>query len=65
MKIFRHIFILLFLKGCAPMNTPKPTLNPGPEYWVSVGEQMAAKFPGAKPAPEDSSKYLAMLQSAA
>jgi hypothetical protein len=45
------------------MNTPKPTreagfryssygpsYNPGPEYWVSVGEQMAAKFPDAKPA---------------
>ena len=45
------------------MNTPKaslaagfryssygPAYNPGPEYWVSVGEQMAAKFPQAKPA---------------
>jgi hypothetical protein len=26
-----------------------PPSNPGPEYWVSVGEQMAAKFPGAGP----------------
>lgn len=26
-----------------------PPYNPGPEYWVSVGKQMAAKFPGAKP----------------
>ena len=63
MKIFRLIFILLFLSGCAPMNTPKSTLdagfrfssygpsyNPGPEYWASVGEQMAEKFPNAKPA---------------
>jgi hypothetical protein len=23
--------------------------NPGPEYWASVGEQMAAKFPAAQP----------------
>ena len=43
------------------MNTPNPTLgagfryssygpayNPGPEYWASVGEQMAAKFPNSK-----------------
>lgn len=27
-----------------------PAYNPGPEYWASVGEQMAAKFPDAKPA---------------
>ncbi|HEU0293261.1 MAG TPA: hypothetical protein VFR47_11030 [Anaerolineales bacterium] len=27
-----------------------PSYNPGPEYWTSVGEQMAAKFAGAKPA---------------
>jgi len=45
------------------MNTPKsslgagfryssygPSYNPGPEYWVSVGEQMAAKFVDSKPA---------------
>jgi len=44
------------------MNTPKsslgagfryssygPAYNPGPEYWASVGEQMAEKFPEAKP----------------
>lgn len=27
-----------------------PAYNPGAEYWVSVGEKMAGKFPGAKPA---------------
>ena len=27
-----------------------PQFNPGPEYWASVGEDMAAKFSGAKPA---------------
>ncbi len=27
-----------------------PAYNPGSEYWASVGEQMAAKFPKAKPA---------------
>jgi hypothetical protein len=27
-----------------------PGYNPGPEYWASVGEQMAAKFADAKPA---------------
>ncbi len=45
------------------MNTPKsslgtgfryssygPAYNPGPAYWASVGERMAAKFPSAKPA---------------
>jgi hypothetical protein len=26
-----------------------PVYNPGPEYWASVGEQMAGKFPNAKP----------------
>lgn len=26
-----------------------PAYNPGSEYWVSVGEQMAAKFPNSKP----------------
>ena len=44
------------------MNTSKPSLeagfryssygpayNPGPEYWASVGEQMAGKFTNAKP----------------
>ena len=45
------------------MNTPTSTLgagfryssygpayDPGPEYWVSVGEQMAAKLSDSKPA---------------
>jgi len=27
-----------------------PPYNPGPDYWASVGEGMAAKFAGAKPA---------------
>jgi len=27
-----------------------PSYNPGADYWASVGEQMAAKFPNAKPA---------------
>lgn len=27
-----------------------PQFNPGPEYWASVGEEMAAKFTDAKPA---------------
>jgi hypothetical protein len=27
-----------------------PAYNPGPEYWAAVGEEMAAKFPNAKPA---------------
>lgn len=26
-----------------------PPRNPGPDYWVSVGEQMSAKFPGSHP----------------
>lgn len=63
MPIVRFLWILLLLTSCAPMNTPQnalgagfryssygPAYNPGPEYWVSVGEQMAAKFPGSKPA---------------
>lgn len=49
----------------APTETPEPTppplgagfrystygpwYDPGPEYWLSVGQQMAAKFPGAVP----------------
>jgi hypothetical protein len=62
MKIVRVILVLLILSGCVPMNTPPsplgagfryssygPPYNPGPEYWVSVGEQMASKFPNAKP----------------
>lgn len=27
-----------------------PAYNPGPAYWVSVGEEMAERFPGSKPA---------------
>jgi hypothetical protein len=30
-------------------STYGPPRNPGPAYWASVGEQMAAKFPGAQP----------------
>lgn len=30
-------------------STYGPPRNPGPEYWAGVGEQMAAKFPGAEP----------------
>jgi hypothetical protein len=30
-------------------STYGPSSNPGPEYWVSVGERMSAKFPGAVP----------------
>ena len=30
-------------------STYGPRHNPGPEYWVSVGERMAAKFEGATP----------------
>lgn len=46
----------------APTPTPEPTLgagfrfstygvtpNPGPDYWLSVGQRMAAKFPGSHP----------------
>ena len=63
MKTFHFLFIFLLLAGCAPMKSPETTLgagfryssygppyNPGPEYWASVGEQMAAKFTNAKPA---------------
>jgi hypothetical protein len=63
MKIFHILFILSILAGCTPLNTPEtslgagfryssygPAYNPGAEYWASVGEQMAAKFPNAKPA---------------
>jgi hypothetical protein len=58
MKTFRFLFILLLVASCTSMNYPESTLgagfryssygppyNPGPEYWDSVGEQMAAKFP--------------------
>jgi hypothetical protein len=30
-------------------STYGPQTDPGPEYWASVGEQMAARFPGAAP----------------
>jgi hypothetical protein len=63
MKVFRFIFILLLITGCIPLNTSVsslgtgfryssygPSYNPGPEYWASVGAQMAAKFSNAKPA---------------
>src|SRR5688572_16254449 len=63
MKIFHILFILSILAGCTPLNTPEtslgagfryssygPAYNPGAEYWASVGEQMATKFPNAKPA---------------
>jgi hypothetical protein len=63
MKVLRFIFILLLVTGCVPMNTFEsslgtgfryssygPSYNPGPEYWASVGAQMAAKFSNAKPA---------------
>lgn len=63
MKYLRIIFFFLFITGCFSMNTPEPPLgagfryssygpgyNPGPDYWVSVGEQMAAHFPESKPA---------------
>lgn len=30
-------------------STYGPSRNPGPEYWASVGEQMAAKFSNAQP----------------
>lgn len=30
-------------------STYGPAWNPGPEYWASIGEQMAAKFPNAQP----------------
>jgi hypothetical protein len=30
-------------------STYGPTSDPGPAYWASVGERMAAKFPGATP----------------
>jgi hypothetical protein len=45
-----------------PTPTPEPTLgagfrfstygpqyNPGPDYWISVGRRMSAKFPGSQP----------------
>jgi hypothetical protein len=63
MKILHLTIILLFVTSCAPSqpieltfeagfrySTYGPTYNPGPEYWPEVGKQMAAKFPGAKPA---------------
>jgi hypothetical protein len=63
MNVLRVPFILLFVGSCVPMNPSKPLLsagfryssygpgyNPGPEYWASVGKQMSAKFPDAKPA---------------
>lgn len=30
-------------------STYGPPRNPGPDYWVSVGERMSAKFPGSHP----------------
>lgn len=30
-------------------STYGPDYDPGPEYWVAVGQQMAARFPGAVP----------------
>jgi hypothetical protein len=49
----------LLLAGCAltepglgagfRYSTTGPGMDPGPEYWASVGEQIAAKFPGATP----------------
>ncbi len=62
-KTRQILFIFLFLASCTPMNSPEaalgagfryssygPAYNPGVEYWVSVGEQMAAKFTDARPA---------------
>jgi hypothetical protein len=30
-------------------STTGPGMDPGPEYWATVGEQMASRFPGATP----------------
>lgn len=62
MKLKSFLLLLLLLTGCAAMNTSNsplgagfryssygPNYNPGAEYWASVGEDMAAKFPAANP----------------
>ena len=57
------LMVVFFLSECKPMNTPElplgagfryssygPAFNPGPDYWISVGEKMAAPFPNSRPA---------------
>lgn len=62
-KYILPVFIItIVLSGCATPAPSHPTLgagfrfstygvvgNPSPEYWVSVGEQMSAKFPDSYP----------------
>ena len=63
MKTLPFIFILFFLTSCASVKNSGPALeagfryssygptsNPGNDYWIDVGKQMAARFSGAKPA---------------
>lgn len=62
--LFSTILLALLLGGCAsaaPANeepslgagfrysTYGPPTNPGPQYWLSVGQRMSAKFPGSHP----------------
>src|SRR5512136_2017766 len=60
---FTLLMAAFLLSGCKPMNTPElargagfryssygPAYNPGPDYWISVGEKMAASFPNTRPA---------------
>ena len=62
MKIINILLMILVLTSCTPPRKPAsslgagfryssygPAYNPGPEYWASVGQEMAAKFEGAKP----------------
>jgi hypothetical protein len=63
MKVFLICAVLLavLLSSCAPAKTEPglgagfrystygPPINPGPDYWLSVGQRMSAKFPGSHP----------------
>ena len=54
------VFVLLFSAGPTPLHSAElgagfrysaygPDYDPGPEYWVEVGQKMAVRFPNAVP----------------
>lgn len=62
-SLFLILLLGLLISGCSPAASPPPAglgagfrystygppRNPGPDYWLSVGQRMSAKFPGSHP----------------